>query len=164
MTPHRIFAAGTPEDFSQARRLFEDYQHFLGIDLGFQGFAAELDSLPRMYGPPRGALLLAQVDGGFVGCVGLRDWGENIAEMKRMYVLPSFRGQGIGSALTKRFIRVATDLNYEAVRLDTIPRLDRAISMYRNTGFKEITAYRHNPHPDALFFELRLSPNLKQGE
>jgi GNAT superfamily N-acetyltransferase len=156
MSNHSIILAATSEDYAQARYLFEAYQSFLGIDLCFQGFAAEIDSLSTMYGPPRGALLLARVEKDPVGCVGLRDLGDNIAEMKRMYVLPLFQGRGIGKAFTTRIIATARLLGYDAIRLDTIPKLERAVDLYRRMGFGEIEAYRHNPDPTALFLELRL--------
>lgn len=151
-----IITATTAEEFVQARRLFELYQNLLGIDLCFQGFEVELNSLHVMYGPPRGALLLARVEGEFVGCVGLRDLGRDIAEMKRMYVLPAHQGKGIGKALTTRFIETAMNFGYSAIRLDTIPSLDRAVALYRKLGFREIEAYRYNPDPKALFMEKKL--------
>jgi len=156
MRIHSIIVAATPEDYSQAKHLFEAYQNFLGIDLCFQGFSAELNSLPIMYGPPRGALLLAKVGIDSVGCVGLRDLGNNIAEMKRMYVLPAFQGNGIGKALITHFIAMAEHYGYGAIRLDTIPKLERAVDLYRKVGFREIEAYRHNPDPTALFLEMKL--------
>jgi len=156
MSNHSIILAATSEHYAQAKCLFEAYQKYLGIDLCFQGFAAEIDSLSTMYGPPRGALLLAMVEKDPVGCVGLRDLGDNIAEMKRMYVLPLFQGRGIGKALTTRIIATARLLGYDAIRLDTIPKLERAVDLYRRMGFTEIEVYRHNPDPTALFLQLRL--------
>ena len=156
MSDHSIILAATSEDYAQAKCLFEAYQSFLGIDLCFQGFAAEINSLSTMYGPPRGALLLARGGNNTAGCVGLRDLGDNIAEMKRMYVLPLFQGRGIGKALTTAIIATAKLLGYDAIRLDTIPKLERAVDLYRRMGFREIEAYRHNPDPTALFLELKL--------
>lgn len=151
-----ILAATLPEHYLCARRLFENYQRWLGIDLCFQHFNDELNEIPSMYGPPSGALLLAEMDHHYIGCVGLRLLEPGIAEMKRMYLADSARGLGIGRALAERCVLAARDLGYTAIRLDTLPRLNAATAIYRKLGFVEIAPYRHNPDPETLFFELRL--------
>ena len=152
----KIVKANSESDYAVARELIVGYQRWLGFDLGFQGFLDELESLSVMYGPPEGAMLLAQVDGTWVGCVGLRRLPDGNAEMKRMFVLPEHQGKGVGWALTREFIATARNLHYSAIRLDTIPRLDRAIQLYEKAGFVSIGPYRHNPKPDAVFMELQL--------
>jgi putative acetyltransferase len=150
----KIIRANSPELYEIGRRLFLEYQTYLGIDLCFQGFSKELETLSVMYGPPSGALLLAIDKGEYVGCIGLRDLGEGVGEMKRMYVRPSYQGKGIGRDLLDAFLHVATEYHYRKIRLDTVPRLARALKLYRNAGFVEITPYRHNPDPEAIFMEL----------
>jgi len=154
--PFSIISASTPDHYARARRMIEDYQRWLGIDLCFQNFTGELASLETMYGPPRGALLLAEMDGEDAGCVALRDMGGGIAEMKRLYVAPDYRGLGIGRSLTEEFILIARHLGYSAVRLDTIPRLGVAYTIYQKMGFRRIGPYTHNPDPDTIFLELTL--------
>lgn len=61
-----------PAAIAHARILLQEYQEALGIDLGFQGFAAELETLPGEYAPPRGRLLLARDDDAVAGCVAMR--------------------------------------------------------------------------------------------
>jgi putative acetyltransferase len=109
-----------------------------------------------MYGPPLGALMLAVDEGEYVGCVGLRELGEGVGEMKRMYVRPSHQGKGIGRSLLDSFLRVARECRYQKICLDTIPELERALRLYRDAGFVEIAPYRHNPDPEAIFMELVL--------
>jgi len=153
---HTVFTAQLLEHFARGRALIEDYQRWLGIDLCFQNFASELDQIASMYGPPSGALILAQMDEKYVGCVGIRALEPQIAEMKRMYVPEAFRGLGIGRALAEHSIAVARNLGYKRMRLDTVPRLRAARSIYFKLGFVAIPAYRHNPDPETLFLELEL--------
>lgn len=155
-SPFSIFVAASAQHYSRGRKIIEDYQRWLGLDLCFQNFKEELESLETMYGRPRGALLLAEMDGEDVGCVALRDMGEGIAEMKRLYVAPDYRGLGIGRSLTENFISVARTLGYSAIRLDTIPSLGVAYAVYQKFGFRRISPYTYNPIPDAVFLELTL--------
>src|SRR5690554_309444 len=62
-----IELAATQEQFLQGAHLFRDYAKFLGVDLEFQGFSEELANLAHMYGPPKGALLLAKHQGCYMG-------------------------------------------------------------------------------------------------
>lgn len=137
--------------------LFREYAETMDFDLCFQDFEAELAGLPGAYAPPRGALFLAERGGAAVGVVGLRDLGEGICEMKRLYLRPAARGAGLGQALLDAVLEEGRRLGYGRMRLDTVPGYhDRAISAYRARGFYEIPAYTHNPVPGALFFECTL--------
>ena len=141
----------------EARALFLEYAESLGFSLCFQGFDEELRGLPGMYAPPRGRLLLAEEAGRPAGCVGLHEWNGDVAEMKRLYVPRSFRGRGLGRALTEAALSEARSIGYRAVRLDTIASLMQpAIALYRELGFREIAPYREDPIPGALYLELSL--------
>jgi len=153
-----IVPAHTPDQIEEARQLFKEYAAWLEIDLCFQNFDVELAGLPGDYAPPRGRLLLA-VDGDQIaGCIALRKMADGICEMKRLFVRAAFRGKGLGRELAGNIIRNATKIGYERMRLDTLPgRMDKAIALYRELGFKEIAPYYNNPVPDAMFMELVLS-------
>ena len=78
--------------------------------------------------------------------------------MKRLFLRPEFRGQGLGRYLVESIIRAAKEIGYERMRLDTLPpQMNDAISLYRAMGFKEIEPYYDNPVPGAKFLELELS-------
>lgn len=152
----KIEIAETTEQFEAGGQLFRAYAEFLGYDLSFQGFADELETLPKMYASPKGALLLANLGGVYVGAVGLREFEPYVAEMKRMFVLADYHGLGIGRALTEAFLAKASEMNYKSVRLDSILELDKALKLYQGFGFKEIAPYRFNPHPEAVFMEYKI--------
>ena len=155
----RVVQAETPEQVAEARRLFEEYAAWVEIDLCFQSFETELAELPGRYGPERkGRLLLAlDADEGVAGCVALRDLGDGVCEMKRLFVRPRFQGRGVGKILTDKIIAEARVLGYERMRLDTIPsKMGRAIGVYRSLGFREIEPYYHNPAAGTLYMELAL--------
>jgi GNAT superfamily N-acetyltransferase len=152
----RIIEAESERDYAAARDLIAAYQRWLGVDLEFQGFSKELETLSVMYGPPDGVMLLAEEGGVGIECVALRRLVHGDAEMKSMFVLPAYQGRGIGSKLTQEAITVARRLGHWAIRLDTVPRLDRAMRVYEKAGFTRIPPYRHNPDPDAVFMEFGL--------
>jgi putative acetyltransferase len=153
----RIVAAEAGDTLKEARILFEEYAASLGIDLDFQNFSAELRHLPGDYAPPAGRLLLAQWHGETAGCIALRQLGDGICEMKRLYVRPRFQGLGIGRALAEAVINEARTIGYARLRLDTLPSMTRARAMYAALGFQEIAPYRYNPIEGTAFMELLLT-------
>ncbi len=150
----RVAASG--EEIEIVRRLFREYQASLGIDLCFQNFESELAVLPGKYAPPEGRLYLAFEGVDVVGCAGLRKIEEGICELKRLYVLPSHRGRGIGRLLAIRAITDARDTGYDRMRLDTLPSMQPAQKLYRELGFEPIAPYTDNPVQGALFMELKM--------
>ncbi len=152
----RIVPALSADDMAQVRSLFQEYAAGLGVDLCFQGFAAELAGLPGAYAPPGGALFIARAADQPAGTVALRSLGAGTCEMKRLYVRPAFRRQGLGRRLALEVIAAGRRIGYERMRLDTLARMEPAIGLYSALGFKRIEPYCANPIQDAVFFELAL--------
>ena len=152
----KLIQAESMEQVALARLLIREYADSLGVDLCFQDFEKELAGLPGDYAPPDGRLYLAFVGEQPAGCVGLRKIAGGASEMKRLYVRPLFRGQGVGRQLVLTLIKDARELGYSRMLLDTLPSMKRALELYRAMGFKPIEPYRANPVPGAKFLELKL--------
>lgn len=154
-----ILEAHSAEWIPTVRELFLEYAAALNVDLCFQGFDEEVRTLPGSYKPPSGRLFLASVAQQPAGCIAMRQLSPGICEMKRLYVRSAYRGLGLGRRLAEHVIACAREIGYDTMRLDTLPIMGRAIGLYRALGFNEITPYRDNPVPGALFFELNLCGN-----
>ncbi len=150
-------SAESPAQIAEVRRLFLEYAQSLSFSLCFQGFDQELAGLPGDYAAPEGGLLLAAYQGEAAGCVALHRLEREICEMKRLYLRPKFRGQGMGRALAETVVARARSLGYRRMRLDTVePAMPDAVALYRQLGFEEIGSYRLNPVAGAMYMELLL--------
>lgn len=150
----------TAHEFDAIRELFREYAEGLGVDLCFQRFDEELANMPGEYAAPRGALLLATVDGEVAGCCALRPLDAadypNAAEMKRLYVRKAFRGFGLGRQLVEAALDAARQGGYACVLLDTLDDMEAARALYVDLGFAEIPPYYHNPIPGAHYLKAEL--------
>jgi len=168
-----IAPAQFPEDAESILSLFSGYATSLGIDLTFQSFQEELDSLPGKYAPSQGgALLVAKRDGVdqdpntqrdstdssiapqaplALGCVALRRNSDGWCEMKRLYVLKEARGERLGDQLVEAILAQARKLGYRGIRLDTLPEMTAAQRLYRKHGFVDIAPYYNTPIRSTVF-------------
>ncbi len=158
----KIVPAASASEIEAARKLIHEYGVSLGIDLSFQNFEAELKKLPGDYAPPRGALLLARDARNFIGCVALRPLADGVCEMKRLYVQPGWRGQGIGQRLIDAVLAAARHRGYRAMRLDTLPSMTAARALYQSLGFRPIAPYYESPIAGTAFLELDLTARPRE--
>lgn len=153
-----VSRADTPELVSIARALFREYAEAIGTDLEYQGFAAELASLPEPYAAPAGGLFIAHVDDEVAGCVALRPLGDGIGEMKRLYVRPPYRSVGLGKHLIEAVVESARRAGHRELRLDTLASMTAAQALYRRLGFVEIAPYGDKHLPGTRFYAIDLRP------
>ncbi len=156
MTSPIILPARHEADLRAAAQLMRLYAAGLGLDLGYQGFEAELAALPGAYAPPGGALLLARdgASGPALGCVAVRPLPSGAAgtcEMKRLFVAPEGRGRGLGRHLAVAALREGARLGYHAMVLDTLERLEAATALYRDLGFRAVPPFHEDRVPELLF-------------
>lgn len=149
-------SAATDADIEDVRALLREYESTLAVPLDFQQFDREVAELPGAYAPPHGSLLIARQGADPVGCVALRPIELEICELKRLYVRPAARGTGLGRHLAEAALADARRLGYRRIRLDTLPGMEAAQSLYERMGFCEIEPYTTNPVAGTRFLELEL--------
>ncbi|MBM2814621.1 MAG: acetyltransferase family protein [Ignavibacteria bacterium] len=152
----KIIKAKNANDFALGKEIILEYNDWLGFDLSFQDFDIEINNLEEMYSEPEGGLVLALLDNQVIGVAGIRKIGNGECELKRMFVKRDFRNLGIGRMLLEYSIKLARELKYDKIKLDTLSSMAVAIKLYLDYGFREISPYRFNPYESARYFELEL--------
>src|SRR5262245_42290335 len=133
-------------------------QYFAELDRRFKGgfdpgTALSVDD--RDLVPPRGAFLLASVDGEPVGCGSLKPIGPRVGYLKRMWVAEGARGLGVGRRMLAALEEQACELGFRTIRLETNRALAEAIALYRSAGYLEVAPFNDEPYAH-LWFEKRL--------
>ena len=143
--------------------LFREYTDMLIKDeprfteyLGIQNYDDEIKHLEHKYALPDGRLYIVFCGGIPAGCIGMRKLDGESCELKRLYVKPAFRGNGIAGKLVDRILTEAKEIGYRFVYLDTFPFLTTAIAMYKRRGFYEIPCYNDCPIEATVYMRLDL--------
>ena len=143
-------------DVNEVRRLVLAHASARATTPGIEHMRADAARLPGPYVPPRGGLWLAHANDVGIGCVALRPLDDETAEVKRMYVDPAWRGQGVGRALMETLIAGARARGCSTLRLGTLHDMTTAIALYHSLGFTPIDRYRADELIDTRFYELSL--------
>lgn len=135
------------------------FKHEFGITFDVDEFLKQNIMNLSQFALPAGRLLLAEYYGSVAGCAGLRKIGEDIGEVKRMYVRPEYRRKGIGNSLIQAIINEAQQIGYSRLRLDSAPFAKAAQALYYSVGFHNIQSYHESEIPEEyhanwVFMEL----------
>jgi GNAT superfamily N-acetyltransferase len=150
-----IIQARIPDHEGMVRDLFGEYLRWVCAKI-YQEYHAVFDAEAILahdmetidiFLPPKGLLLLAIEADAAAGCACTRTIGEKVGEMKRMYVRPEFRKQGIGSRLVHETIRLARVKDQAELRLDSAGFMSAAHSVYHAAGFSDIPPYEGSEIP-----------------
>jgi len=99
---------------------------------------------PADFAPPGGTFVVLYDGGRPVAGGGVKRSEDGVAEIKRMYVVPAARRQGLGRRLLETLEDAARELDYARIRLDTGARQPHAQAMYERAGYRPIGNYNHN--------------------
>jgi ribosomal protein S18 acetylase RimI-like enzyme len=152
----RIAEARWPEDHATVEALFREYVASLSEDISFQNVDDELSTLPGKYARPGGVVLIAWDGAAAAGAIACRMFEPGVAEMKRLYVRPGYRGSGLGRELANELIEDARGRGYRTIMLDTLQSMSAARTLYRDLGFVPVEPYYANPLPGVMYMALEL--------
>jgi GNAT superfamily N-acetyltransferase len=101
--------------------------------------------------PPHGRWLVAYRGDEPVGCAGFKRLDDRTVEIKRLFVTPPARGDGISRSLLVRLEEIARDAGYRTARLDTGARQEASIALFSSSGYRQIADYNGNPYAGYWF-------------
>lgn len=125
--------------------------------------AASLDKLCAE-SPPVGAFYLVRREGEVIGMGGLRRLDDAACEMKRVFVLPTARGSGLGAAIVNRLIADGTTFGYRTMMLDSAPFMTSAHRLYEAVGFRDRGRYPGVEAPEPLLHHWRFMERELQDD
>jgi GNAT superfamily N-acetyltransferase len=137
---HEVRADRTP-----ARELIEEMIDELTAHYGRIDTPNAPSATPKEMWTPHGTFLVISHEGGALAGGGVKPLGDDLAEIKRMYVRPEARGRGMARRLLGELEQAARELGYDRIRLDTGPSQPHAEALYRSAGYVEIGDYNGNP-------------------
>jgi DNA-binding MarR family transcriptional regulator/predicted GNAT family N-acyltransferase len=138
---------------SRAARWCVD-QYFRELDRRFDsGFdpGASLPADDQELVPPRGAFLVAFVDGQALACGAVKTIASGVGSLKRMWVSEAVRGLGVGRRVLGALESEARSLGLTTLRLETNHTLQEAIQLYRSAGYREVAAFNADPYAQHWF-------------
>ena len=140
-----------------AQRIFvpeKTVQEFYDI-LEEEGELIDLDRYQQTYNEDRGLFLVVQDDDQVIGTGGIKKLEENIAELKRIWLLEKYQGEKIGYQVVSLLLDFARAHGYKKVRLQTSQKQERALRFYTQLGFYDIPSYRESMDNISMEMELR---------
>lgn len=94
-------------------------------------------------------VVVAYLNGLAVGCGAVKAYTYGIGEIKRMYVRPKYRNQGIAGSILKELEKWAAELNFKQVILETGKAQPEAIGLYTKSGYRIIPNYGQYEHVES---------------
>jgi len=132
--------------------LVEQYRLELDENVCFPAYEKERTT----YSADKTFIFLAKKDGHVCGCIAYRPKTDNVYEMKRLYILPSYRKQKIADQLLIYTLNFLRKNKIEKVELETLKRLGPALSFYQKHGFQIDEKAHHTDHEDIVPMGLTL--------
>jgi ribosomal protein S18 acetylase RimI-like enzyme len=137
--------------------LLLDYRNEFDDATCFTSFEEEMADVQHVYSLPGSHLIIAVENNSqkIVGCVAMRTLFPGVAEMKRLYVVPSHRGFQLGKKLAIAIISFAKENKFKSMLLDTMYEMRAAQHLYQELGFEVINPYNDQDPSKVICYEKK---------
>lgn len=108
---------------------------------GFAWSDPELDTLSEAYQTDGSVYYVVTSNGAIIGGAGIAPFPcehPDICELQKMYLLPEFRGKGLGKALMAQALKAAQHYQYRGCYLETFDAMREAVALYKTFGFQSL--------------------------
>ena len=158
-TTYTIRPPATSSEWNIVKQLLIDYRNEFDDETCFTSFEEEFNNLEAVYAEPGKWKLIVVEEPSMkiVGCVGVRTLSPHVAEMKRLYIIPSHRGLHLGKRLALEIIELVKKNHYNRMLLDTMLEMRDAQRLYEKLGFRVVGPYDHQDLSKLICYEKLLS-------
>lgn len=153
--PFIIRSPESSQEWATVKNLLLDYRGEFDDQTCFTSFEQEMDNIEQYYSDSDKIKLIVVDESNrtIAGCVALRSFSSEVAEMKRLYVAPPYRGYKLGRQLAEAIIDKAVEQGYHSMILDTMYEMQTAQQLYYNLGFHTIPPYNQQDESKVVCFE-----------
>jgi putative acetyltransferase len=156
--PFTIRSPQSNVEWGVVKKLLIDYRGEFDDQTCFTSFEEEMDNIEQYYSDADKIKLIAVDEETHIiaGCVAMRPFAPAVAEMKRLYVVPAYRGYKLGRILAEAIMEKAAEQGYHSMVLDTMYEMQAAQQLYYNLGFHTIPPYNQQDESKVVCFEKTL--------
>lgn len=146
MVDLRVVDPASPSARWAMGRYFDELAEQFGFEVG-----TALDDAATTYAAPHGCFVLIGPDDAPLGCGAVRFLDEDRGEIKRMWISPHARGQGLARVLLAHLETLIRESGRREALLDTNSTLTSAVALYTSSGYRPVPDYNANPDADVWF-------------
>jgi putative acetyltransferase len=141
-----------PADYQGLLSFLNSALNEMGYEFLSDGKDADIRDIDHAHIQSRGSFHVIDNQGEIRGCIGVRRFSDEIAELKRLYIAQECRRLGFGRPLCINVIENARNFGYKFLRLDTTTKSQAALALFRKLDFYEIARYNSDPFAE-IFME-----------
>lgn len=124
-------------DEEKVLKLVQEVLNLYGLNLNPDDEDLDITDIPKYYTENNGDFEVIEFKGEIIGSYGIYKIDEETCELRKMYLKKEFQGLGLGNIMLENSLKLAINLNYKKITLQTNSVLYKAVKLYQKYGFEE---------------------------